>query len=328
MTSVNETKNQHYISQAEQRLNAINPRAPKKAQRIFALKVLDREACRLSATDPSGEPIRKSLSGIDLFTLDVIDVKRRLNLETLFQKHEQSIAAHSEALLAKLQLSPVPSIEAELRGVFAAKLMNLMRNPFCVRKMLNTFGAVLDYKFTDPQLQADYEAAMRGSRPQQPAVCARYQITADEYDRWLRALLKLLSVPPTRANAFEDAIDGLFESNFVTVHVFHYMTSDPQHVCLLPDRGFNTDPVPVSAGAEAMAFEFNISARAFACYAFWSPTALATRNHLRAKVSDAARANVRVKRVEDEFVALAKYNRRTISHCAEQVFAASSRPLL
>ena len=57
----NDTRNQHFVTQGEQRLNALNPHADLRNQRIFSFEVVDRESYTLKLENPIGRPIGKSL---------------------------------------------------------------------------------------------------------------------------------------------------------------------------------------------------------------------------------------------------------------------------
>ncbi|HDZ9127033.1 TPA: hypothetical protein RUY84_003507, partial [Vibrio cholerae] len=62
----NYTKNQHFLSQAEQRLNAINPTAKAKNQRIYSFDILrgsDGADCKLA--EAKSVRIESNLSDID-----------------------------------------------------------------------------------------------------------------------------------------------------------------------------------------------------------------------------------------------------------------------
>jgi hypothetical protein len=99
----NDTRNQHFVTQGEQRLNALNPMADPKNQRIYSFEVVDRENYKLALEIPAGRSISKTLSLFDLFSFDVSGESRlRLNFETLFQKYEGYIKDHTQSLLAKL----------------------------------------------------------------------------------------------------------------------------------------------------------------------------------------------------------------------------------
>lgn len=325
---LNPTKNQHYISQAEQRLNAIDPASPNQ---IFALDVIDRENCVLQVRNPTGSSIKNSLSFQDLFSLDVVSPSVRNNLEDLFQRYEQDIGTHSRALLAKL-CSGTKDIKTEIVELFAAKLMNFLRNPFSVKKVLNTFGSAADYRFVDPALAAEFKSATEGNRPQRDQVCARFGITGDEYDRWLRTLLLLLTCTPgSSLNLFESSVKSLLEKNRTEVFILEESGTAPEHVFLLSDRGFNTQPVDLTnlGLGHATMFEFNVSARASVAFTLADPTPLVASGRMPASVVDAAlRANARVTHVRDRRDLLARYNQRTVMQCAETVYAACAKPLL
>ncbi len=322
MTLENETKNQHFVSQVEQRLNSI----PGQPGLIYALKVVDRESYSTRLTKNAGESIRLSLSAQDLFTFDRIDERLRRNYEALFQRYEQDLGMHSEALLQKLQRGE-SEIKDELLSVFAAKLLNFVRNPFCVRPMLDTFRAVTTYQFTDQALRDADALVLAGSRAQEAEVCARYAITPGEYHLWLRTLFMLLSETADEHNLFEHALKGLLESSKVEVIVYHMTTSNSEDVCLLSDRGLNKLPVELVGGASATMLEFNISSRAFASFTFCDPKDFVAKNHLPPEVAALAAAQVTVRRVENDLRNLRAYNRRTIYQCAERVFSSCSTPL-
>jgi len=67
----NDTRNQHFVTQGEQRLNALNPMADPKNQRIYSFEVVDRENYKLILENPAGRAIGKTLSLFDLFSFDV-----------------------------------------------------------------------------------------------------------------------------------------------------------------------------------------------------------------------------------------------------------------
>jgi hypothetical protein len=59
-------RNQHFISQAEQRLNAMNPNTLPENQRIYEFNVVDRDVPVLKLQSPNGRKIENSLSWEDL----------------------------------------------------------------------------------------------------------------------------------------------------------------------------------------------------------------------------------------------------------------------
>ena len=74
-------------------------------------------------------------------------------------------------LLAKLNAGS-GDIKTEIIDLFAAKMLNFVRNPFSIVKVLNSFPGLAGYDPTDPALLADYRRVVSGRRPQQAHLCA------------------------------------------------------------------------------------------------------------------------------------------------------------
>ena len=83
----------------------------------------------------------------------------------LCSNHEQDLIMHSEALLQKLQQGESRD-QDRLLSVFAAKLLNFVRNPFCVRRFSVPSGR-LPRSSPDQALPEDAHAlVLDGSRAQ------------------------------------------------------------------------------------------------------------------------------------------------------------------
>ena len=172
----NETRNQHFVPQVEQK-----------------------------------HAIASTLSMLDLFSFDVLGGGRvRMNLETLFHKYEANIAIHTKGLLEKLAAGSA-DIKTELIDLFAAKLLNFVRNPFCIQKVLNSFPGVGRYEPTDPELLAVYRRIINGQKPHQAHLCRHLDVSQETYVEWLRLIFVLLiQTGDDRPNLFEGMIKGLF----------------------------------------------------------------------------------------------------------------------
>ena len=72
MNDPNETANQHYISQVEQRLNALNPNATPANRRIYAFSLQDRENHAVRLNSHKGVLISRTLVLRDLFSFDIL----------------------------------------------------------------------------------------------------------------------------------------------------------------------------------------------------------------------------------------------------------------
>jgi hypothetical protein len=89
---VNDTRNQHFLTRVEQKLNALNPQADARNLRIYSFEVIDRENYTLSLESPNGRPIGSNLSLFDLFSFDVPgNTRLRRNFESLFHKYEKPL---------------------------------------------------------------------------------------------------------------------------------------------------------------------------------------------------------------------------------------------
>jgi len=200
----NDTGNQHYVSQVEQRFNSFNPEAEQRRQRIYSMTVHDRETFTLDLDSPRGCPISKNLALQDLFSFEVAPRgTTRLNFEAAFQQYEDTMEANTIGLLAKLEQG-AGDIKKEILEIFVAKFMNFLRNPYSVKKVLNTVGGVLQFHPTDPELFAQYKAVLEGRKPQQAHLCERLEISPEEYRMWLTALFLMLMRPePGGVNMME-----------------------------------------------------------------------------------------------------------------------------
>ena len=126
----NNTRNQHFLTRVEQKLNAMNPQADARKLRIYSFEVVNRENYTLALESENGRLIGSNLSLFDLFTFDVPDSSRlRLNFESLFHKYEAHIETHTKSLIDKLNARS-GDIKAEIIDLFAAKLLNFVR-AFC-----------------------------------------------------------------------------------------------------------------------------------------------------------------------------------------------------
>ncbi|PNK60786.1 hypothetical protein [Psychrobacter sp. FDAARGOS_221] len=125
----NLTKNQHYISQVEQRLNAMNPKAKKENQRIYVFNVESRDLNpTVVLNSKKGVKIENNLSLIDLFSFDVLEDGEKYNFESLFNRYEKRIADNTKSLLAKIE-SNKNDIKDEVIYIFISKFINAIRNP-------------------------------------------------------------------------------------------------------------------------------------------------------------------------------------------------------
>lgn len=318
---MNPTGNQHFISQTEQRLNAINPNAAQRNQRIFEFQVIDRDAHILRLSDARGRLIGKNLSMLDLFSFDrERDGNLRANFEDAFGRYENKVGVDTAAIL-RAHVEGRSGISAELFDLFVAKLINFIRNPYTVVKAVNTFGKFAEYHPTNPKIYESYIRTITGRRPHQAHLCRELGISDEHYGTWLRLLFMLLTpMADGHENFLEQSMRSLFqrEEDAIFVHVHRYN----DQFCLLSDRGFSS---PIEQGTH-MAFDFNLSARAFIRFAFLNQEAVLGRP-VPEGILQGLRSGPKVVRVSyltDDLPALDVFHRRVVEQANKSVYCAGT----
>ena len=320
----NVTRNQHFVSQAEQRLNASNPGSTSKKFRIYSFRITDRENHKIELESERGHLISSTMSMLDLFSFDVPQgTSVRRNLEDQFKTYEDNVVALTKSLLDKLS-NRANNIGDELVNLFAAKLLNFIRNPFCIEKVLNSFPDFAAYSPTDPDLLETYKTIASGRKPHQDHVCRELGVSHGTYIKWLKLLFMVLT-PLKRGEStlFENMVKGLIEnrSTHNAAFVWVYDTA----YCLLSDRGFCQ---PVESGPTMTGWSFNLCSTAHIDYVFADVGTL-----MRGKTAPEYLEyllEVRKRRppsivysvLNNDLAALALYNRHVIQWSRERVYCA------
>lgn len=319
------TIRQHFISQAEQRLNAtgFNP------EKIFKFLVVDHE--RALVAPGQSVKISANLMLHDLFSFDRAPGTRlRSNLEARFQQYEKGVRQNTNALLQKLN-SGDENISYETFELFRSKLLNFFRNPYSVKKILNSLPTLmLNVHPTNPSVYNDYLRVLNGNKPHMKYVCAKLEISESEYERWLRLLFLMLEpMIPGQPNFFEQffrTLCGNRETWFMA-QVFSY--SDK--TCLLSDRGFTTlnDENDVHES-----WNFNLSAQAFVIFSF-SHLERFYHNHPGPKppipsigierMKDFTKDMMSIRHYRNRYDMLSVYNQQVVAQSHQHVFGASKK---
>lgn len=323
----NQTKNQHFISQIEQRLNCINPNQTDKKKKIYSFYINDPIRESLQIDTPSLLSIKSNLSLEDLFSFHVDKkAQKRLNFENLFSKYESTLKKNTYSLIYKLRNNNGNNIKSEIIQIFSAKLLNFLRNPYCVEKIINTFGTGLTYRPTDPDLNSYYEKILIGTKPHQNYLCHQIGISHIKYTEWLCLIFNMLS---TMRNGnyeiclFDSIINSLFCSPDIHVNVSVYFSRNTN--CLLSDRGF-TSLIPENTPHTSLAF--NLCGKSFIHYTFTGlreyakekniPDAIINSlQHFRTEISTPL---ISTTYRENDIQTTAIYNKRVIEQCHRNVY--------
>lgn len=223
----NPTRSQHYVSQAEQRLNSCSADPKSKNPEIYRFSVVDRKdpTVRLDGKKRIGG----TLEFQDLFTLVRVGDKERLNFEHLFIRYEGRYPEQVDGLLEMiddarsradtretLDLTKVEGFDfAKFLGyvkfIYTYKTMNWLRNPHKIKEVLKNFTPFLDHSLDKPGAFALYLALTDKNSSEEMYICKTYDVSSGEYKQWIRLLLLFLYIEDGKASN----LDGFVEEFFV-----------------------------------------------------------------------------------------------------------------
>lgn len=317
----NQTINQHYISQVEQRLNASNPQADPANQKIYCFTIKNREKNDIRLKSNQGSTIKNNLSINDLFSFDLAqDSNLRSNFEELFGEYESSIYSYTQNLIEKLKTKNT-DIKSEIINIFCLKFLNFFRNPFSIKKVLSSLEPFVELLKNGSIENPDVNLILSGRKPQQEYLCSKLSITKNEYEQWLCCLYILLNRHATKVSQFELLVKSLFESKNTYKMVFVYTYDDA--FCALSDRGF-IDSLP----EPHLSLDFNLHKNAFIRYTFGDIRELgmkfATDEQIDQfiKISAKQIQTLNFQHIHNDYDELIKYNQNAIFQSKEHVYCA------
>lgn len=255
----NQTRNQHYISQVEQKLNCIDINVTRKNRRIYEFEVLDRECNKFQITNPSGVRISSNLSFNDLYSLDIFEDSTRENFEKFFNILEHKIEDLSNQLLNSESISL-----DQVKDFFSVKLMNIIRNPFCITKAINEFGKFCNFYPTDEYMLSFFRKI--DTLTVNEEILSNFDITSDMYKKWLKIIfytvIPFKYIDNQEYSFLKRIVSEVFDTNknMVKISLFHY----DKPSCLLSDRGF----VDLNSTDDFINYGFNINKNSFIVFSF------------------------------------------------------------
>jgi hypothetical protein len=315
------TKNQHFVPQVEQRLNAINPLARAENQKIYSFSLKDRESYTLNLESENGSKISNTLSLNDIFSFDILGKEAaRYNFEKLFHQYEVNIKTNTESLISKLPTIGA-DVKSEILNIFLSKFLNFVRNPYSIKKVLNTFPQLRGIHPNDPVHYKNFERVMTGRKPHQEYLCEKLGVTGKEYADWLSVIFLLLTpLDKGQPNFLEQVVKGLYEDKDTFIMVIIYTYDDK--TCLLSDRGYSI-PLPES---DHMALDFNLYSHGFIRYIFGNLDLLAPASAPKELIENfkAEPKSIHVCNVANDLNELEQYNKNVLYQCHKNVFNSSS----
>ncbi len=263
----NPAKIQHFVSQTEQRLNGIPP----DRNRIYKFEAVDKDNSIIKLVHQEGVSIRSNLAIENLFSFDKSG-KLSKNFENLFQKYEQRMSNLVNKLEEELAKRS-SNLGTILYETWLLKFLNIWRNPYGIKKCLNTFYMLTSYCPTDQYFLKCYRDIDSLKDNDLFEDFSNLELSLQEYKMWLKVLLLLLM--PTRQgkpfdNLFEqiayDLLTNTTTFRFIRLHVLS--ESFPGRF-LLNDRSYfySTEP----RDKDLLIFNFNITDRIATTYMIVTP---------------------------------------------------------
>ena len=212
-------------------------------------------------------------------------------------------------------------VKKEVEAIFKSKFINFIRNPYSIKKVLNTFPQLKNYQPTGSPHNEHFSRIIHGVRPHQKYLCDQLEITDKEYAEWLSVIFLLTtSLMDGHENILEKSISGLINNPDIYTMVYVYTYSD--ETCLLSDRGYSI-PLPDD---EHMAWDFNLCRAGFIRYVFVNINSIAGAFASKDRIDDfkISKKAIYFSCVHDDFDILQRYNKNVVYQCYSRVFNAKN----
>lgn len=328
MSYIDATKNQHYLSQVEQRLNSIDGAGKK----IYTFILQDRETCTVELKDKKGTGIASNLSFTDLYTFDFLDEGMRKNFESAFGKYEAKIDASTSALLDKIKANDENILE-ELNDVLRLKFLNFIRNPYNIVKVLNSIGVLALHHPSQQQLLEEYQKIEKRDDGGITRICQVFNVTREQYLSWMKVIFLSLIDIGNGETILEHLVSDLFENKELGTAATIYGISDahPDKKVVLSDRSY----VDYSGAADGnLMMAFNLNANYFIKFTILdvnrfmeekAPAGMDKEKVMEAFLKLNKNVNVYVQEDNEEALSqLAGYNMCAVYQCHSKVFCSIS----
>ncbi|MEG0672336.1 hypothetical protein [Clostridium sp.] len=253
---INNKRNHHYISQAEQRLNALDedPNTIYKFKKAGSLVVMVGE---------KAVGIRNNLSAKNLFTFSNSENGENYNFEDIFSRYENNITLLNRTFNKKMSINDT-NLDKEIYEIFSSKFMNIIRNPYFARLVVEIFSDLEKFIPSSEDINFINEKIMNFENNNKDLLCQTFGFSEENYKKWLRIIFFTLGLYKYENGS--TPIDYLIEqellntrNTIVKIDVYKY----DNERCLISDRGFCE--LKVEHGFN---LTFNIDKKCFASFTF------------------------------------------------------------
>ena len=253
---INATSNQHFISQAEQRLNSCSPSPNSKKSEINCFEIAETNPPKVYLNGKL--TISRNLSFQEIYTIQRLSGSERLNFEKLFRRYEDEfptrvaqliklISTAREASMPNsmtIDLKNVNGVDFqnfldEVKFIYKYKIMNGLRNPYCIKDTLKDFNFILNHALADKEALKIYGALEFKNESEENYICGKFSITKDEYKEWIRLLLLFLYIKDDGTTILDGYIEEFFKAKeFKTTILIAFFDNNN---ALLTDTGVVKD---------------------------------------------------------------------------------------
>lgn len=259
----NNTRNQHYISQCEQKFNSINPENGRSQRKIYSFSIKNSESFDLILDDPFGTKIENNLFSKDLYTFEKLDSENRYNFELFFKKYEDRLHNLTASLIKKTREGIEAYISDELREIFALKLLNSFRNPYRIKATLEIIGVLSKHRPVDESSNNIYQKIEQNRNDYSKSIAEEFGVNEDEYIQWIKSLFILLCLDiKENKNILDLLIENVFTSKQIRVAIDCYADKNSENYVVLPDTGY----VKICPNPTSLIYQFNLSANILLSY--------------------------------------------------------------
>lgn len=320
---INGKRNHHFIAHTEQIMHARSSDVSSKS--INRFKVEDKRRLLLKKTSKKGVKIANNLSFEDLYCFDFLSRTEQFNFESAFGNYEEKYKEIVDCII-----SQKGDLEKLYIDLFTYKFMSIIRNPFCIKPIVNMFKGGINLHPVDKNLLAIYHKIEIGNKPQKKRVCEFFNITDSEYTNWLKIIFLVLSVKLDEGNLLEAFSRGMFYAPKSLLNIVLFNITD-EKTTLFSDVGFTS-----LASDSHLIYEFPLTNKHYVFFGFTDLNSFSKilEKEKGVKLSgllsllQSKPKNIQISTVSDDFERLKSFNVRMIEQSRHYVFSQSTKPFI
>mgnify|MGYP000996415291 CR=1 FL=1 len=328
---LDKAKNQHYISVSEQKLNSIDGSIQERDKiKVYSFDLVDREEHKISLSALCEKKAVKNLSYFDLYTFELLDGGQRHCFERLFRRLEDVVGICTNKILDGSEFTV-----DDFLNVFKAKILNMIRNPFCIEFTLNNFKQLSGSYPVNQELKAYYDKIDMHTIPVETLI--EFNVSEEKYKQWLKIIF--LMITPLHDQKY--ILDNIAE-NFLNLEKYYHIINIckfTNEVCLLSDRGY-VNLSSLFNQSNGLCFGFNLRRDAFIYLTFLPndlemitkqlsiPFNKSMIDEFKAIGIKTIQSSLSIQCHVNNKELLKSYNRHAIYQCAKNVYAAKDSVLI